>query len=96
MGGKRRRGETKRSGGSLECGKSRVDAHAVSPSLSTSLHPSSPPSLPPSLAPSLTLPPSLARSHTHMLTHSASLQQRKPIGWSQKPKHNPLFVLHCQ
>lgn len=49
------------SGGSLECGKSRVDAHAVS----------------------LSLPPSSSPSHIHMLTHSASLQQRKPISWSQ-------------
>lgn len=61
MGEERRRGEMKQSGGSLECGKSRVDAHAVSPSLS----------------------PSLPLSHIHMLTHSASLQQRKLIGWSQ-------------
>lgn len=63
MGEERRRGEMKQSGGSLECGKSRVDAHAVSPSLR--------PSLPPSLI------------YTCSLTHSASLQQRKLIGWSQ-------------
>lgn len=70
-------GEPEHSRGSLECGESRVDAHAGSPSPSPSL----------SLYLSLTL--SLTHTYTHMLTHSASLQQRKPIGWSQNPKRNP-------